>query len=272
MDYALLLGLAFLSIIWIYTRQYYAYHEPISFTTIPYSTELISNIKVPYKVKGHLTPFSRWDILYFKNNFGNKNIYVLHSPDPQCSVKNAETIPMTLDQYIDKYILSNEPQRTQYYFKSEDAYQFLKSIHLEKPIFDHFKEYLPHHTYFSTSFWLGPKGSTTTFHYDSDHSNFLCLLEGSKRIYLLSPEANHKMKKIKTSYGDYWSNLDMSDNRLINKMKEKKELYEIILHPGEIINIPRYVWHAVENLDNTVSFTFHYYTIKSTLLNISLIQ
>ena len=257
--------LAIILLISIYL--YNAYYTRPSFKEIPYSDQLIADIHIPYRIKHHLRDFSQWNIQYFKNKYGKENVYILYSPDATCSVKDAQVITMSLEEYINKYVVGDAPDRHNYYFKSEDAYKFLKSVGLEREIKEHFKEHLPFHVYFSTSFWLGPKGSTTTFHYDTDHSNFLCLLEGRKRIYLISPEASHKMHKIKTSYGDYWSDFDLSNNERIEEMKEKKELHEIILNPGEILNIPSYIWHAVENLDNTVSFTFHYYTIGSTLFN-----
>ena len=54
---------------------------------------------------------------------------------------------------------------------------------------------------------------------------------------------------------DCWA--DMS-SVMIQKMKDDGEIYELILNPGEILNIPSGVWHSVENLDNTLSFTFHF--------------
>ena len=267
MDFILLFVVAFLSIILIYIYQYNVYHTRPSFHAIPYRANLILDIRLPYRVKNHLNNFSQWNIHYFNKEYGDELVYVLHSTDSTCSVKNADIIPMPLKEYIEKYIWGEAPDKRDYYFKSEDAYQFLKSVGLERTIEEHFKDKLPFHQYFSTSFWLGPKGSTTTFHYDTDHSNFLCLLEGTKRIYLVSPEASHKMNTIKTSYGDYWSDFDLSNNKEIERMKEKEELFEIILQPGEILNIPSYIWHAVENLENTVSFTFHYYTMRSRLFN-----
>jgi len=45
----------------------------------------------------------------------------------------------------------------------------------------------------------------------------------------------------------------------------KKKIYKIILKKGQILNIPRYIWHVVINLDNTIAFTLHYYNLDTLL-------
>lgn len=245
------------------------YHRPL-FTTIPDVPTLIDDIRVPYRVRHHLDAFSHWDIQYFREKYGDTEIYVLHSANPKCSVKDAELLKMPLSEYIDTYITGDHPEKQNYYFKSEDGYKFLKSVGLEREIGDHFKAKVPLHTNFYTSFWMGPKGSTTTFHYDTDYTNFLCVLEGRKKIYLLSPQASHHVKSIKTEYGDYWGEFDLSNNERVSELKRRGELCEIIVDRGDILNIPHNVWHAVINLENTVSFTFHYETLESTFFGLCL--
>jgi len=247
---------------YIYSKFRKYYHRPV-FTTIPDTLTLIDDIRVPYCVRQQLDAFSHWNIPYFREKYGDTEIYVLHSPNSQCSVKDAKVLKMPLREYIETYITGDHPDKQNYYFKSEDTYQFLRSVGLESSIADHFKAKLPSHTNFYTSFWMGPAGSTTTFHYDTDYTNFLCVLEGRKRIFLLSPQASHRMQSIKTKYGDYWGEFDLSNNERIAEMKKAGELCEIIVGAGDILNIPHHVWHAVINLENTVSFTFHYETIES---------
>ena len=41
------------------------------------------------------------------------------------------------------------------------------------------------------------------------------------------------------------------------------EYNKIILQPGQILYIPPFYWHAIRNIDNTIAFTYHYYTIYS---------
>jgi len=254
--------LLFLSMIglYIYYKFRLYYHRPL-FTTVPDAPTLIDDIRVPYRVHHHLEPFSHWNIQYFREKYADTEIYVLHSVNPKCSVKDAELLKMPLREYIDIYITGDHPEKHNYYFKSEDTYKFLKSVGLERRIEDHFKAKLPPHTDFYTSFWMGPAGSTTTFHYDTDYANFLCVLEGRKKIYLVSPQ--YRMKSIKTEYGDYWAEFDLSNNERIAELKDRGELYEIIVGAGEILNIPHHVWHGVINLENTVSFTVHYETLES---------
>ena len=251
----------FLSINIIWWR-YKTYNTPQSFVTVPYTHGWDLDIRKPHIIRDMLFPFSHISILYFKKKYGSRSVYILHSPDPLCSVRDSSLKRMLLGEYIDNYLLKGERE---YYLKYEDTHQFLREIGLEGEIYKYFRDKIPNHYTFYTSFWMGPKGSTTTFHYDTDHSNYLCVLEGKKRIYMVRPGV--ELKRIETCYGDYWSDYDIRDKK---KLSDDKNIVEIMVNKGEILNIPRNIWHAVENMENTVSFTFHYCTLESFVFNISL--
>ena len=97
--------------------------------------------------------------------------------------------------------------------------------------------------------------------------NLLCLLEGKKEIILINPiyrkylyEIDFFNKGSSWSYVDIW-NIDYNKYPLFKNVK----FYKFILNPGDILYIPPYWWHAVKNIDNSIAFTFHYYTIYSIL-------
>ena len=160
-------------------------------------------------------------------------------------------------------ILNNKTEK--YYFKSEDRNQFLDEINETKNISIIFNKITPMISYIKNSFWLGPKDSCTPLHYDTDNFNLLCLLEGRKEIILIHPkyrdylyEINYFIRGSSWSYVNIW-NIDYIKFPLMKNIKYIK----FILNPGEILYIPPYWWHAVRNLDNSIAFTYHYYTFYS---------
>jgi dTDP-4-dehydrorhamnose 3,5-epimerase-like enzyme len=48
---------------------------------------------------------------------------------------------------------------------------------------------------------------------------------------------------------------------------ENIKYQEIILEKNQLLNIPRYWWHAIINLETTMAVTYHYYTASYLLFN-----
>jgi len=247
----------------IYYIKYKNYNYIEKFKKIYYSNKLIDNIKKPYIVNNFLNDFSNWDFDFFKKNYGNTNIFIVKSNNKKCIMIDYEIIKTTLNEYIENYIYKKTSNN--YYFRSDDAYQFLSDIGLDKIILNSFNKHLPFYLFTQISFWMGPINSYTTFHYDTDHSNLLCLLEGSKLIYIVNPE--YHIENCKTIEMNYYSTFDMFDREKINSLIKEKKILKIILKKGQILNIPRYIWHAVINLENSIAFTLHYYNHESFLFN-----
>ena len=242
------------------------YNLKSDFSCVIDSECLVDDLCVPYKVRDRLGKFLDWDTDFFRENYGDEIIYVLNSKNKECSVRDARLLKMQLKEYIDEYIRGKLIDKRKFYFKSEDSYKFLSDIGLDRRIEDEFKSELPWHIRLTYSFWMGPKGSTTTFHYDTDYTNFLCVLEGRKRVFFVPPRGEYRMTTLGADVGDYWTNFDPTDEERVSAMKDNNELCEIVLEKGDILNIPKNVWHAVINMEDSVAFTFHYYTLESVIL------
>ena len=168
---------------------------------------------------------------------------------------------MTIKSYINNYIDENN---NKYYFKSEDEYDFLKEIDIYNDLIKLFYTFSPKYCFKSLSFWYGAKNTCTPFHYDKDHVNLLYIVEGKKKIYMIHPKYNKFMNGDNLlQYGASWSK-DKIDTVLNNK---NIKYNTIILTKNKILNIPRFWWHAVINLESTMAITFHYYTFQSLLFN-----
>ena len=118
--------------------------------------------------------------------------------------------------------------------------------------------------------WIGPNGSKTGLHYDLDHINLLCQVSGKKKIYLFSPSqqpymyvSNKYDPGAKLSMVDFW-------NQDLNKYPLFKEAQyiEVILNPGQILVIPPYWWHCVENIDTNVAVSYRLETPFSIITKI----
>ena len=183
-------------------------------------------------------------------------------------VEQEETIllDMTLKQYID-FITNKQNKINNNYYWSEDL-DFLKTHSLDKPLHHFFSNYFQNTKLFSsTALWIGPNGSKTGLHYDLDHINLLCQISGKKKIYLFSPSQQQYMyisnkydPGAKLSMVDFW-NQDLHKYPLF---KEAKYI-EIILNPGQILVIPPYWWHCVENIDTNIAISYRLETPFSVI-------
>jgi hypothetical protein len=218
-------------------------------------------IIIPNFLKKHI--LMKYNFSYFKENYKNIKINIIQNftnyNNQKLKIKEID-----LGSYIDKI---EEGKTDKYYFKSEDNYQFLKEIGHEKEIIDLFSNITPKFSIIKNSFWMGPKGSCTPLHYDSDYFNLLCVVEGQKEIILIHPKYTKYIYEMDDFlHGSSWSkvdiwNIDYLKYPLFNNINYKR----ILLNAGDILNIPKYWWHGIKNTQNTIAFTYHYYTISSIL-------
>jgi lysine-specific demethylase 8 len=106
----------------------------------------------------------------------------------------------------------------------------------------------------SSSGWIGPAGTVTGYHIDWG-DNILAQISGRKCVHLASPNESPNMypgKKFDQGTTISQVNMDAYDrNRfpLFENVQHKK----LILHPGQMIFIPRGWWHHVRSLDRSIS-------------------
>ena len=105
--------------------------------------------------------------------------------------------------------------------------------------------------------WIGHSYSKTGLHYDTDYRNLLCQIKGQKKIYLFSPDQSkflYPSDKFDNgavcSQVDFW-NIDSKKFPEFNN----SSYIEILLSPGQILSIPPYWWHAVENVGTNISLS-----------------
>lgn len=201
---------------------------------------------------------------YFKDNYGDREVYVTFSKSNSIDT-NTVFEKVKLSHYLDKMM-----KDIRWYFKTEDCYDFLNIIGIKKEIMDTFDKYINKDekmykekdiALYDCSFFMGGKGSTTGWHCDMDDFAFLYVAEGKKRIQIVSNEYDDNMyeRKIFTA-GAKWGEIDFKniDYGKFPKFKEAK-VNTYILEKGDCILIPKRWWHCVENLEDTIGFTYKAY-------------
>lgn len=118
--------------------------------------------------------------------------------------------------------------------------------------------------------WIGHGYSKTGLHYDTDTRNFLCQIKGQKKIYLFPPNQSkylYPSKKYENgavcSQVNFW-NIESQKFPLFSQ----SQYIEIILSPGQILYIPPYWWHCVENIDTNISISVRSEPISTLFIKI----
>lgn len=94
--------------------------------------------------------------------------------------------------------------------------------------------------------WIGPAGTHTPLHHDTDDSMF-CQVLGRKRLRLAPPESIALLDRSRGVYS-HW---DPRDDAELAAGPEA--LVELVLAPGEALFIPAGWWHQVDALDPSIS-------------------
>jgi dTDP-4-dehydrorhamnose 3,5-epimerase-like enzyme len=213
--------------------------------------------------------FKKFDFNFFIQNYGDTDIVLTHADwnDVICEHKVVKC-----KDYCQQII--NQTQSPIWYFKSEDNYDFFHLIGIKKKIIEEFDKIFNKSYYLlakNTSFWMGPKNSTTGWHTDLDDLSYLYVVKGKKKVSLVNPKYNKYMyPQNMFIQGSKWSKIDFKQvdyDKFPDFKKAKVITY--ILNEGDALYIPRNWWHCVENLEDTIAITyklFRYQTVFHTLL------
>ena len=103
--------------------------------------------------------------------------------------------------------------------------------------------------------WIGPAGTVTSLHHDLTN-NLIAQLVGRKAVKLLPPSEVGKL------YNDWHvfsevpdledPGIDLSRHPRLSEVR----IYDVVLHPGEIIFMPLGWWHQVKALDFSITITY----------------
>lgn len=190
-----------------------------------------------------------------KKNYGDKNVTLNNSIIEQNKTKK---INKTFGEYIDwiNNLENKEINDINIYLAENDDLllntKLIEQIKKETSILN-----CPLNLVTTYPLWIGHNNSKTGLHYDTDTRNFLCQLKGYKKVYLFTPNQSEYLypsrkfdSGARCSQVNFW-NVDTTKFPLFSQSK----YIEIILSPGQILYIPPYWWHCVENIGTNVSIS-----------------
>ena len=167
------------------------------------------------------------------------------------------------EKQIEKIV--KEKMLNVYYAENE---QLLNDLNILNQVKEETSSLLPPLSLVNTyPLWIGHSHSRTGLHYDTDYRNLLCQIYGKKRIFLFSPnQSKYMYPSDKFDNGSVCSQVDFWN---IDEKKfpdfNKSSYIEIILYPGQIISIPPYWWHAIENIGTNVAISVRSEPISTIL-------
>jgi quercetin dioxygenase-like cupin family protein len=197
---------------------------------------------------------------YLAKNHGNKDIYVTKNSSSDADMGDeGKYKQMKLKDFVENHL-----DKSDYYFKTEDFYDFLEILGLKPKLNAIFSKAFPRNNLFHTSFsfWCGGKGTTTAWHTDMEDKTYLYVIKGKKKVRLASPKFNKNMyPKTKYYFASLWSQVDfLNPDYERFPLYKKVKIEEVVLNDGDAIHIPRHWWHCVENLEPTIAITYCTYT------------
>jgi len=255
--------------------------QPTVFMVNEYSYERIRDLSTePVVFRGlfsNASAITTWtDIEYLNRTIGSSMCpYVLTNADHF----ELHRVSLTYSQILD--ILTNESSNTnsstyvsgdQLVLASRLGEQLLVDMELHKYLGARFMN----STFYSKDdlyFFLGQKGTTgTPWHCARHRSSFFLQIVGRKRwtlihprhSVLLRPQRSHLYTRILLGFDKFRKFRDKSEkNSGCDDCSINKELFrniprtQVILEPGDILTVPSWYWHHVENLDDTSNFNIN---------------
>jgi lysine-specific demethylase 8 len=117
--------------------------------------------------------------------------------------------------------------------------------------------------------WIGPAGTVTGYHVDWG-DNVLAQICGRKEVRLVAPkDSKYMYPSRRFDQGTMSSEMDVDclDAERF-PLFEKATEYRAIIHPGEMLFIPRGWWHHVRSLDKSISVSNISYDAKGIVVDL----
>ena len=199
----------------------------------------------------------KWNLQYFRDNFGQLEVSVCHSPDgifrgdPETGFATILD-RMTIARFSD-LIGGKARSGSKYYLAQQPLAGDLTPLMSEVEI----PAQMQPRELKACNLWIGPSGVISPLHYDLA-DNFLCQVTGSKRIILFSPEDSQYMYPYpQNSRVPHMSQVNLDDpdlTRCPNFPLARR--MDVQLSEGEMLFIPLRWWHQVHSTSFSISVNF----------------
>ncbi len=203
--------------------------------------------------------FKNWDFDFFKREYGDHPVLLTNHKD--LGDEKGESTNSTLREIIEG--IDKQSMNYARFNPLLDTYPELQND-LDQNWLDKARDtkLKKHHVLF-----IGNKGTKTNIH-NAGNENMFVQIRGKKRWllwdqnahYIFNPEVNRAPAKASPLN----PNLSKQNGFLAY---DHLPYYELILEPGDIILIPSYLWHYVENLTPTIGIGNRWLSPRNTIRN-----
>ncbi len=189
----------------------------------------------------------------------NFDFFISHFPETDVTVQLKENL--TNDQYgaveslkqnmkLESYIKNIQ----NYGIKAGYLSQFdILNIHPKLKDSLKFPEFYSTKYLHRTNLWIGPKGTKSKLHYDSDHNLFVQIY-GKKIVTLISPKYSENCYPTNITWYDGYSPIDvMQPNLDLYPEFGNVLLLQSELEAGDMLYIPKGWWHDIRSTENSIS-------------------
>lgn len=229
--------------------------------------------KRPVKIAGAIDDWPAlgnrpWSLDYFEQSYGEEVVGVEkfepgeRGPgrnSPQDYVKFLKFQDMKLGELI--RVLKKEPDHMYYMAQHpfRKCFARLGDDIGKNPYLKGCISHIPG-AHMDTYLWIGPKGTLTPLHQDP-MPNFLIQIVGRKLVHLFPAVEARKNLYIGEFERPSFSPVDV-ENPDLERYPNYRDCthYQTIVHPGEMLHIPRNWGHAVQSLDVSISLSSFFIT------------
>lgn len=229
--------------------------------------------QVPVKIAGAIADWpafggNKWSLDFFAAKYGHEVVGIERFEpgergegrnSPQNYVKYLKFQDMKVGELI--RIIKEKPDHM-YYMAQHPFRRCFKGLRediRENPYLRHCIKYIPG-AHMDSYVWIGPQGTMTPLHQDP-MPNFLIQLVGRKLVYLFPAEQARKNLYIGQFERPSFSPVDVEAPDLDTYPNYRDcTPYRTVIHPGEMLHIPRNWGHAVRSLDVSISISSFFIT------------
>lgn len=202
----------------------------------------------------------KWGFDFFIENYGEENVAINFIPGITDKDAPSSTKKTTLEKYINDLKLGSLN-----YLKLNDLVN--KKKELQKDLDLNWLTSLKKEGSFGETFFyfMGGKNTKTPLHCEFPTTVYI-QVEGIKKWTIYRPKErvflNAKMDRRTYFFSDF-NPTDPNEKEF--KYQHNAIKTEYILHPGDVLIVPPFYWHFVENLTDSIGVAYKYSNIKSAL-------
>lgn len=201
--------------------------------------------------------YKKWTLNYFRELYGNREVLIYNTKgivDPKAP-QEAETI--LLKDYIDEL-----EKGSLKYLKLSGLAQKEKSIQEDLDL--NWLRSLKKKFSFGETFFMfiGGKETITPMHNEFPTTVYI-QIHGSKKWIIYPPEDRIFLNAITERRPYFFSKYIPNAENKEHKIGQFARKHEILMEPGDVLIVPPFYWHYVENKSDSIGVAYKYANISS---------